>query len=68
MSFRCFHLIRQQNGQLVTENFGVVIQEIVDSDVAGVLFTCNPMDGDETKLDRSAHLGYWCSQLMLGRR
>ena len=47
---------------------GVVIQEMVDSDVAGVLFTCNPMDGDETKFNRSAHLGYLCSQLMLGRR
>ena len=48
---------RRQNGQLVTENMGVVIQEMVDSDVAGVLFTCNPMDGDETKLVINASYG-----------
>ena len=48
---------RRQNGQPVTENMGVVIQEMVDSEVAGVLFTNNPVDGDETKLVINASYG-----------
>ena len=48
---------RRQNGQPVTENMGVVIQEMVDSEVAGVLFTSNPVDGDETKLVINASYG-----------
>ena len=48
---------RRQNGQQVTENMGVVVQEMVDSEVAGVLFTNNPVDGDETKLVINASYG-----------
>ena len=36
---------------------GVVIQEMVDADAAGVLFTVNPNDGDPSKMILTANYG-----------
>lgn len=36
---------------------GVVVQEMVDSEIAGVLFTVNPNDGDPSKMILTANYG-----------
>ena len=48
---------RRQNGQDLIESMGVVIQEMVDADVAGVLFTNDPITGDESKMCINATYG-----------
>ena len=48
---------RRQNGQNLTEDMGVVIQEMLDAEVAGVLFTKDPVSGDENKIIINAALG-----------
>jgi pyruvate,water dikinase len=35
----------------------VVIQEIIDCDVAGVMFTCDPITGDERKILITSNYG-----------
>ena len=44
-------------GQLINAPMAVVIQEIVDCDVAGVMFTCDPMTGDEREIILTANYG-----------
>ena len=48
---------RRQNGQNLTEDMGVVIQEMVDADCAGVMFTNDPVRHDETRIIINAALG-----------
>ena len=40
---------RRQNGHDLLENIGVVIQEMVAAEVSGVVFTVDPVTGDESK-------------------
>ena len=48
---------RRHNGQELIDNMGVIIQAMVDADVAGVLFTNDPVTGDETKMILNAAFG-----------
>ena len=48
---------RRQNGQELVDKMAVVIQEMVDADIAGVLFTTDPVTGDETKMVLNAAHG-----------
>ena len=48
---------RRQNGQALIESMGVVIQEMVDADVAGVLFTNDPLTGNESTILINATYG-----------
>ena len=47
----------RQNGQELFEGLGVVVQEMVDADVAGVLFTADPVSGNETNIMINASYG-----------
>ncbi|CAG2105187.1 unnamed protein product [Medioppia subpectinata] len=44
-------------GQDVDSMMAVVIQEMVDCDSAGVLFTCDPVSGDETEIIITGNYG-----------
>ncbi|RWR98376.1 putative phosphoenolpyruvate synthase-like protein, partial [Dinothrombium tinctorium] len=44
-------------GQLFNTQMAVVIQEMIDCDVAGVLFTCNPVNGDGRRTMITANYG-----------
>jgi len=48
---------RRQHGQPLIPGMGVVVQEMVDSEVAGVLFTVNPNDGNPGKMILSSNYG-----------
>ena len=48
---------RRQNGQQLVESMGVIIQEMVDADVSGVLFTNDPVSGDDYKMVINASYG-----------
>ncbi|XP_022239549.1 uncharacterized protein LOC111085413 [Limulus polyphemus] len=48
---------RRQNGQLVDPNMAVVIQEMVPSQVAGVMFTSHPITGHPSYISISANYG-----------
>jgi pyruvate,water dikinase len=49
---------RERLGADMTMRMGVVIQRLVDADVAGVLFTCNPVTGhDELVVEAAWGLG-----------
>ena len=48
---------RRQNGQELLENVGVVVQEMVDADVAGILFTVDPVTGNESNMIINANYG-----------
>src|SRR4051812_5938765 len=49
---------RQRTGKFVRPSVGVVIQALLDSDVAGVMFTQNPINGaDERVIEASWGLG-----------
>ena len=48
---------RRQNGQPLVESMGVIIQEMVDADVSGVLFTNDPVNGDDYKMVVNAAYG-----------
>ena len=48
---------RRQNGQELLESLGVVVQEMVDADVAGVLFTVDPVTGNESNMVINANYG-----------
>ena len=47
----------RQNGQELLESMGVVVQEMVDADVAGVLFTVDPVTGNESNMVINANYG-----------
>ena len=48
---------RRQNGQELLENVGVVVQEMVDADAAGVLFSVDPVTGNESNMVINANYG-----------
>ena len=49
---------RQKKGQFVRPSVGVVVQSLLDPDVAGVMFTQNPINGaDERVIEASWGLG-----------
>ena len=48
---------RRQNGQELLDSMGVIIQEIVNSEVSGVLFTIDPVENDASKLIITANYG-----------
>ncbi|GAB6028776.1 hypothetical protein CHUAL_004591 [Chamberlinius hualienensis] len=48
---------KRQNGQLLDRGMGVVIQEMVNSSVAGVLFTADPVTGSSATLTLTANYG-----------
>ncbi|XP_042908698.1 rifampicin phosphotransferase-like isoform X4 [Parasteatoda tepidariorum] len=48
---------KKQNGQIINSPMAVVIQKMVPSDVAGVLFTCDPLTGNPTKMTITANYG-----------
>ena len=48
---------RRQNGQEMIDKMAIVIQAMVDADYAGVLFTTDPVTGDDTKMILNAALG-----------
>ncbi|XP_045028647.1 putative phosphoenolpyruvate synthase [Daphnia magna] len=48
---------RRQHGEPLIPGMGVVIQEMVDAEAAGVLFTVNPNDGDPGKMILTANYG-----------
>jgi len=48
---------RRQHGEPLIPGMGVVVQEMVASEVAGVLFTVNPNDGDPSKMILTANYG-----------
>ena len=47
----------RQNGQLLYNGMGVVVQEMVPADVAGVLFTRDPLSGTSAKMFITANYG-----------
>ena len=48
---------RRQNGQSLIEGMGVIIQEMVDAETAGVLFTSDPMTGNKSYMVINASFG-----------
>ena len=48
---------RRQNGQELIDSMGVIIQEMVDSTVSGVVFTVDPVGIDPTKMIIHANYG-----------
>ncbi|GIZ02339.1 probable phosphoenolpyruvate synthase, partial [Caerostris extrusa] len=48
---------RRQNGQKVLSDMAVVVQEMIPCDVAGVLFTCDPLTGNPTSMTITANYG-----------
>ncbi|CAN8007141.1 unnamed protein product, partial [Ixodes pacificus] len=46
-----------QHGQPLEAPMAVLVQEMVQSDVAGVLFTCDPVSGDPTRFVINANYG-----------
>ena len=48
---------RRQNGQLPIESICVIIQEMVDADIAGVMFTADPVTGNKSDLLINANYG-----------
>lgn len=47
----------RQNGQLIATSMAVVVQEMVDADCAGVLFTRDPVTGDPSRIVITANYG-----------
>lgn len=48
---------RRQHGQPLVPGMGVVVQEMVASEAAGVLFTVNPVDGNPARMIITANFG-----------
>ena len=48
---------RRQNGQSFIEGMGVVVQEMVEADVSGVVFTADPLTGEESNMMINANFG-----------
>ena len=48
---------RRQNGQELLESVGVIIQEMVNSEVSGVVFTIDPVHNDASKIIINANYG-----------
>ena len=48
---------RRQNGQSLSENLGVIVQEMANAEKAGVLFTNDPVTGNESVMVINASFG-----------
>ena len=48
---------RRQNGQEPIESLGVIVQEMVDADIAGAMFTADPVTGNGSNLVINANYG-----------
>ncbi|XP_054719116.1 putative phosphoenolpyruvate synthase [Uloborus diversus] len=48
---------KRQNGQIINSPMAVVIQQMISCDVAGVLFTCNPLTGNPSTMSITANYG-----------
>ncbi|XP_068241678.1 rifampicin phosphotransferase-like isoform X2 [Palaemon carinicauda] len=48
---------RRQRGQAVNDGMGVVVQEMVEAEVAGVIFTLDPVTGNPANITISANYG-----------
>ncbi|GFT27567.1 putative phosphoenolpyruvate synthase [Nephila pilipes] len=48
---------KRQNGQIINSPMAVVIQQMVSCDVAGVLFTCDPLTGNPAIMSITANYG-----------
>ncbi|CAL1271876.1 unnamed protein product [Larinioides sclopetarius] len=48
---------KRQNGQMIYSPMAVVVQEMISCDIAGVLFTCDPLTGDPTTMSVTANYG-----------
>ena len=48
---------RRQNGQSLIEGMGVIVQEMVEADISGVMFTADPLTGDESNMVINANFG-----------
>ncbi|GBM32719.1 Prodigiosin synthesizing transferase PigC, partial [Araneus ventricosus] len=48
---------KRQNGQIINSPMAVVVQRMIPCDVAGVLFTCDPLTGNPTKMSITANYG-----------
>ncbi|KAF8792169.1 putative phosphotransferase YvkC like protein [Argiope bruennichi] len=48
---------KRQNGQIINSPMAVVVQQMIPCDVAGVLFTCDPLSGNPTKMSITANYG-----------
>jgi len=44
-------------GQLINSPMAVVIQQMINCDAAGVMFTCDPISGDEREIIITANYG-----------
>ena len=61
------YTLSRQQGQPVQTSMSVVVQEMVASEISGVLFTNDPVTGNPNKmvLDASFGLGEVCGMLKL---
>ncbi|CAL1271874.1 unnamed protein product [Larinioides sclopetarius] len=48
---------KRQNGQMINNPMAVVVQEMISCDIAGVLFTCDPLTGNPTTMTITANYG-----------
>ena len=48
---------RRQNGQPIVADMGVVVQEMVDAEAAGVMFTRDPFTGNPERIVITANYG-----------
>ncbi|XP_055938076.1 putative phosphoenolpyruvate synthase [Argiope bruennichi] len=48
---------KRQNGQMINSPMAVVVQQMIPCDVAGVLFTCDPLTGSPTTMSITANYG-----------
>ncbi|KAF8792171.1 putative phosphoenolpyruvate synthase like protein [Argiope bruennichi] len=48
---------KRQNGQVINSPMAVVVQEMIPCDIAGVLFTCDPLTGNPTSMSVTANYG-----------
>ena len=55
-SYQCVEY-RRQNGQELIENMGVIVQEMVNAHISGIVFTVDPVTGSESNLVINASTG-----------
>ena len=48
---------KRNYGELINSQMAVVIQQMVDCDSSGVIFTCDPVTGDERFITITANYG-----------
>ncbi|GBN25855.1 Putative phosphoenolpyruvate synthase, partial [Araneus ventricosus] len=48
---------KRQNGQMINTPMAVIVQEMIPCDIAGVLFTCDPLTGNPSSMSITANYG-----------